>query len=91
MNAVENIGFHIGHAHDDLAFTEENVFLLKMEKSSEQVSLYFNSDCDTKTANALELKLCAAAKEEGLRFTRKGTYTLTQSDKNAIAIDFNES
>lgn len=90
MNAVETCGFQVGHVHDDLIFTEDNVFLLRMEDTPALVSLYFNQDCGKRTADALDIRLSAAALEEGLKLNRRGTYALTQGENNHIDIEFRE-
>ncbi|BHH86142.1 hypothetical protein [Desulforhopalus sp. 52FAK] len=86
---VESQGFPITHYYEDLIFTEHNAFLLQMGEKGEDVSLVFNTDCETGTRDSIEQVLTAAGRNVGLHFTPQGTYKLTPNDENeTIDIEF---
>lgn len=91
LNVIEGCGFTFGHVHDDLVFTEENVILLKMEKTPEIVSFYVNQDCDADKISDMEATLCIGAREEGLTFLKRGSYTLHQASDKSFEVLFTES
>ncbi len=88
MNVIESCGFNLTHLHDDLIFTEENVILLRMEADPKIVSLYINQDCAPKAADDLADILCLGALDYGLKFVRRGRYTLRQSGEQSIQVLF---
>jgi len=91
MNVIENCGFNLGHLHDDLIFTEENVILLKMEADPGTVSFYVNQDCEARAIPDMEATLCIGAREEGLTFIKRGSYSLKQNDKKSFNVTFSDS
>ncbi|CAA6694988.1 MULTISPECIES: hypothetical protein [unclassified Lentimonas] len=91
MNVIEGCGFNLGHLHDDLIFTEENVILLKMEEEPATVSFYVNQDCEARAIPDMEATLCIGAREEGLNFIKRGSYSLEPNGEKSFNVVFSGS
>lgn len=90
MNVIEGCGFTLGHLYDDLVFTEENVIILKMEEERGNISFYVNQDCEANADKDMSATLKVAAEDEGLQFTRRGTYRLSPSDDQSFQVMFRD-
>lgn len=90
-NLTETLGHEITHCYEDLIFMAHNAFLLRMEKTPEDVSILFNMECEAEKRVELSNAFIETAKNFGLNIIPAGTYSLKENkESNTIDIEFQE-
>lgn len=88
-NITDSLGHEITHCYEDLIFMAHNAFLLRMEETPEDVSLFFNVDCEQDKREQLTQSFSETGKNFGLKIIPAGTYSLKPNEENnTIDIEF---
>ncbi len=85
---LEEIGLEMTYAYQDLVFAEHNAFLLQFGKNGEDVFLHFNIESDLSKRDEIAEKLKDAGKRRELIITRKGLYSLVQTEEEKMKLTF---
>ena len=93
MEIASSTGLEITYAFDDLFFSEHSVFVIRFDKEKEdKLNLYFNQQCEKKTANAIKQKLFEAAAQQKVQLLEIGKFNLKPIEgKEEIEIEFFEN
>lgn len=88
---LEDLGYCITHCYEDLIFTEQNTFLLRMEKQGDQISLFLNTESEIDKRDAIISALQTTATTLRLKITNRGTYSFFPNEQDqTIDINFME-
>lgn len=85
---LKEIGLDITYAYQDLVFAEHNAFLLQFGKNGADLFLHFNTESDPLKRDEIAEKLKEAGVRRELLITRKGLYSLVQSEQEQMKLTF---
>lgn len=90
LKLVIPTGLEITYAYEDLAFSEHSVFVFRFDENDQNLlHLYFNTDCEFKTAKKIKKILHDEAPKQNLKILNAGKFNLTPIDgKEEFNIEF---
>ncbi len=91
LTLVEELGFEITYEYDDLVFVSHNAFIFRFTDRGHELELWFNRDCEAKEADKLTKKIIQAGGRRQLEITRKGLYSLEQTEGENLKLEFIEA
>lgn len=89
MNWIEDSGFKVSYAYEDLVFIESNAFLIRFDaEKPENIHIHFNMDCDPDKAVALGAELTTQAVKHRLKTAIGNKFSLAQKNEKEVDITF---
>jgi len=78
---IEETGLEVTYNYDDLVFVQHNPFMIQFDDdNSKNLKLFFNIDCEEKTAEKLEAQLKTSALQREFTITPSGKFEMTQKE-----------
>lgn len=78
---IQETGLNVTYTYDDLVFIEHNPFMIQFNDDNfKNLKLFFNIDCEQKTAGKLEAQLNNAASQRGFTITTSGKFEMKQKE-----------
>jgi len=93
LEIIQQIGFDISYAYDDLLFSEHNVFIIRFDQSSnKKLWLYFNEDCDLVRRESIGNQLKNAYLSKKIEIHHGGLFSVQQIEgKEELELKFFEA
>lgn len=93
LEIIQQIGFDISYAYDDLLFSEHNVFIIRFDQSgNKKVWLYFNEDCDIARRKSIGDQLKSAFLSKKVEIQHGGLFSVQQIEgKEELELKFFEA
>ena len=90
MEIASATGLDITYAFDDLVFSEHSIFIIRFDKEQDdKLHLYFNRDCEEKTATEIKQKLVEKSNSQNIIISEGGKFMLKPKDESEeIEIEF---
>jgi hypothetical protein len=85
---VRQLGFDVTHAHEDLVFISNNLFIIRFSDPIHNIEVYYNEDIEEERAVELMGRIDAAASDKGFTATYKGAYCMTESEDGIVSVEF---
>jgi hypothetical protein len=85
---VRQLGFDVTHAHQDLVFISNNLFIIKFSDPIHNIEVYYNEEIEEAQAVELMGRIDAAASERGFKATYKGAYCMTENEDGTVSVEF---
>lgn len=87
---VEEMGYEITYAYDDLIFISHSAFLLRFGEELRILYLYFNRECRPADAEKLSAKVIKAFGDAGFFVDVRGRYSMEQKEGENLQLIFHD-